>query len=106
MRRPSSDDSVRDQSLAEKCAGDVLRPCHRTPAFDQDPDGFHVVEFRGFRERHPHPMRAEIADERIEKTSDVLKEGDHVDVKLLAIDDRGRLQLSMKAAKAELEGAK
>jgi polyribonucleotide nucleotidyltransferase len=49
---------------------------------------------------------SEISDERIEKTSDVLKEGDHVDVKLLAIDDRGRLQLSMRAAKAELEGQK
>jgi polyribonucleotide nucleotidyltransferase len=47
---------------------------------------------------------SEIADERIEKTSDVLKEGDLVDVKLIAIDDRGRLQLSMKAAKREQEG--
>jgi predicted RNA-binding protein with RPS1 domain len=27
-------------------------------------------------------------------------------VKLVAIDDRGRLQLSMKAAKRELEGKK
>jgi len=41
---------------------------------------------------------SEIAEERIDKPSDVLKEGDHVDVKLIAIDDRGRLQLSMKAA--------
>jgi polyribonucleotide nucleotidyltransferase len=47
---------------------------------------------------------SEIADERIERTSDVLKEGDLVTVKLIAIDDRGRLQLSMKAAKRELEG--
>ena len=46
---------------------------------------------------------SEIADERIEKVSDVVKEGDKVTVKLLAIDDRGRLQLSMKAAKKELE---
>jgi len=47
---------------------------------------------------------SEISDERIEKTSDVIKEGDKVTVKLLAIDDRGRLQLSMKAAKKEQEG--
>lgn len=47
---------------------------------------------------------SEISDQRIEKTSDVLKEGDKVTVKLIAIDDRGRLQLSMKAAKHELEG--
>jgi polyribonucleotide nucleotidyltransferase len=46
---------------------------------------------------------SEIADERIDKVSDILKEGDKVTVKLLAIDDRGRLQLSMKAAKKELE---
>ena len=44
---------------------------------------------------------SEIAEERIEKPSDVLKEGDRVDVKLVAIDDRGRLQLSMKAAARE-----
>jgi polyribonucleotide nucleotidyltransferase len=45
---------------------------------------------------------SEIADERINKPSDVLKEGDRVTVKLVAIDDRGRLQLSMKAAAREL----
>ena len=33
-------------------------------------------------------------------------EGDKVTVKLVAIDDRGRLQLSMKAAKRELENGK
>jgi polyribonucleotide nucleotidyltransferase len=44
---------------------------------------------------------SEISEERIEKTSDVLKEGDLVTVKLIAIDDRGRLQLSMKAAARE-----
>ncbi len=42
---------------------------------------------------------SEISDERINKPSDVLKEGDKVTVKLLAIDDRGRLQLSIKAVK-------
>lgn len=44
---------------------------------------------------------SEIAEERIEKPSDVLKEGDRVTVKLVAIDDRGRLQLSMKAVARE-----
>jgi predicted RNA-binding protein with RPS1 domain len=33
----------------------------------------------------------------------VVKEGDQVTVKLIAIDDRGRLQLSMKAAQRELD---
>jgi polyribonucleotide nucleotidyltransferase len=44
---------------------------------------------------------SELSDDRVEKTSDVVKEGDKVTVKLVAIDDRGRLQLSMKAAKRE-----
>ncbi len=47
---------------------------------------------------------SEIADERIGHPSDVLKIGDRVTVKLLAVDDRGRLQLSMKAAAKELTG--
>jgi polyribonucleotide nucleotidyltransferase len=46
---------------------------------------------------------SELSNERVEKTSDVVKEGDKVTVKLVAIDDRGRLQLSIKAAKKELE---
>ena len=49
---------------------------------------------------------SEISEERTEKPSDKLKEGDKVTVKLVAIDDRGRLQLSMKAAARELEGKK
>jgi polyribonucleotide nucleotidyltransferase len=49
---------------------------------------------------------SELSEDRVEKTSDIVKEGDKVTVKLLAIDDRGRLQLSMKAAKREQEGKK
>ncbi len=49
---------------------------------------------------------SEMKDERVEKPSDVVKEGDRVNVKLVAIDDRGRLQLSMKAAERELNGNK
>jgi polyribonucleotide nucleotidyltransferase len=45
---------------------------------------------------------SEMKEERVEKPSDVVKEGDKVTVKLVAIDDRGRLQLSMKAAQREM----
>jgi len=45
---------------------------------------------------------SELSEDRVEKTSDVVKEGDKVTVKLVAIDDRGRLQLSIKAAQREL----
>jgi polyribonucleotide nucleotidyltransferase len=41
---------------------------------------------------------SELSEERVNKTSDFINEGDKVDVKLLSIDDRGRLQLSVKAA--------
>lgn len=46
---------------------------------------------------------SEMSEERVNKPSDVVKEGDKVTVKLIAIDDRGRLQLSMKAAQKELQ---
>jgi polyribonucleotide nucleotidyltransferase len=46
---------------------------------------------------------SEMKEERVEKPSDVVSEGDRVNVKLVAIDDRGRLQLSMKAAQRELK---
>jgi len=46
---------------------------------------------------------SEMAEERVNKPSDVVKEGDKVTVKLIAIDDRGRLQLSMRVAERELK---
>lgn len=49
---------------------------------------------------------SELSEDRVAKTSDVVKEGDLVTVKLVAIDDRGRLQLSMKAAARELNDKK
>ncbi len=48
---------------------------------------------------------SEMKEERVNKPSDVVKEGDKVTVKLIAIDDRGRLQLSMKAAAREPQGS-
>ncbi len=45
---------------------------------------------------------SELSEDRVEKVTDVVKEGDLVTVKLVAIDDRGRLNLSMKQAKREM----
>ncbi len=42
---------------------------------------------------------SEMSDERVAHPGDVVQEGDKVTVKLIAIDDRGRLNLSMKKAK-------
>jgi polyribonucleotide nucleotidyltransferase len=41
---------------------------------------------------------SELSDKRVEKVTDVLKEGQIVKVKLIGIDDRGRLSLSIKSA--------
>jgi polyribonucleotide nucleotidyltransferase len=42
---------------------------------------------------------SEMAEKRVENPRDIVSEGDIVDVKLVAIDERGRLNLSMKKAK-------
>jgi len=47
---------------------------------------------------------SQISNDRVEKVSDVLKEGDVVKVKVLEVDKQGRIRLSMKAV-AEGEGA-
>ena len=39
---------------------------------------------------------SQLAAARVQKTSDVVKEGDKVKVKLLGFDDRGKTRLSMK----------
>ena len=39
---------------------------------------------------------SQLAEERVKQTSDVVKEGDMVKVKLLGFDDRGKVRLSMK----------
>jgi polyribonucleotide nucleotidyltransferase len=40
---------------------------------------------------------SQLAPHRVQKTSDVVKEGDKVKVKLLGMDERGKVRLSMKA---------
>jgi polyribonucleotide nucleotidyltransferase len=47
---------------------------------------------------------SELKHGRTEKTEDVVKKGDRVQVKLLERDERGRLRLSMKALVAKPEG--
>jgi polyribonucleotide nucleotidyltransferase len=44
---------------------------------------------------------SELQEARTDKTEDVVKKGDIVKVKLLSIDEKGRLRLSRKAAMAE-----
>jgi len=44
---------------------------------------------------------SQIANERVENVADYLKEGEVVRVKVLDVDQRGRIKLSIKEAKAE-----
>jgi len=44
---------------------------------------------------------SQLADHRVEKVTDILKEGQMVKVKLIGIDDRGKLSLSMKEVEKE-----
>jgi polyribonucleotide nucleotidyltransferase len=46
---------------------------------------------------------SELSAKRVEKVTDVLKEGDTVRVKVIEIDNRGRIRLSMKAVQEENE---
>ncbi len=48
---------------------------------------------------------SQIAHERIEKVSDHLSEGQEIRVKVIKIDDSGRVRLSMKEADSEAEAA-
>jgi polyribonucleotide nucleotidyltransferase len=44
---------------------------------------------------------SQLASQRVNKTTDVVKEGDKVKVKLLGFDDRGKVRLSMKVVDQE-----
>lgn len=64
------------------------------------------VNFLGSRDGLVHI--SEMANERVKQVTDVVKEGDIVKVKVLGIDDRGKVRLSMKAVlkdDAKEEGA-
>jgi len=44
----------------------------------------------------------ELADQRVEKVEDVVNIGDEIMVKVIEIDDKGRINLSRRRALAEL----
>jgi polyribonucleotide nucleotidyltransferase len=46
---------------------------------------------------------SQISDERVEKVSDKLSEGETIKVKVLEVDKQGRIRLSMKAVQEEAE---
>ena len=68
-----------------------------------------IVDFGAFVEVLPGTDGlvhiSELEDRRVEKVSDILKEGEEVMVKVLNVDQRGKIRLSRKAAMAEMEEA-
>ena len=52
------------------------------------------VNFFGAKDGLVHIRQ--LAQGRVDKTTDVVKEGDKVKVKLMGFDDRGKVRLSMK----------
>ncbi len=57
------------------------------------------VNFLGARDGLVHI--SELRPERVERTTDIVNEGDQVKVKLIGIDDRGKVKLSMKVVDQE-----
>ncbi|MBU1152046.1 polyribonucleotide nucleotidyltransferase [Patescibacteria group bacterium] len=93
-----------DQEKGEK-ALKWVRDITREPKVGEIFDGkvVKIMEFGAFVEFLPSKDGlvhiSELADHRVAKVEDVVKEGDMVKVKLLKKDDQGRYSLSMKAVK-------
>ncbi|MCB1556897.1 MAG: S1 RNA-binding domain-containing protein, partial [Alphaproteobacteria bacterium] len=86
---------------------DIIRGLTEEPEVGKVYDGTVVktmdfgafVNFMGKKDGLVHI--SELADRRVEKTTDVIKEGDAVKVLLIGTDDRGKVKLSMKRVDQE-----
>ncbi len=95
------------EAEASQAALDMIRDIIAEPEVGEIYDGKVVkimdfgafVNFIGKRDGLVHI--SEIAPKRIGAVSDVLSEGDSVKVKVLGIDDRGKIKLSMKVVNQE-----
>ena len=95
------------EAAAGQAAIDMIRDIIAEPEVGEIYDGKVVkimdfgafVNFIGKRDGLVHI--SEVAAGRIGSVSDVLKEGDIVKVKVLGIDDRGKIKLSMKVVNQE-----
>ncbi|MBS2021820.1 MAG: S1 RNA-binding domain-containing protein, partial [Deltaproteobacteria bacterium] len=69
-----------------------------------------IMEFGAFVEIFPGTDGlvhiSDLANSRVKKVEDVLKEGDEVMVKVVSVDRQGKIRLSRKEALAEAEGKK
>ncbi|MDR1487205.1 MAG: polyribonucleotide nucleotidyltransferase [Deltaproteobacteria bacterium] len=93
-------------SNAEKAqaAADLVRRYTQVPEIDKIYSGrvVKVMEFGAFVEILPGTDGlvhiSQLSHERVQRVSDVVREGDIIDVKVLGIDKQGKIRLSMRAA--------
>jgi polyribonucleotide nucleotidyltransferase len=88
---------------------DIIRGLTASPEVGRIYDGKvrKIVEFGAFVEILPGTDGllhiSQIADERVRSVSDVLKEGEQIPVKVLEVDRQGKIRLSLKEARRELQ---
>jgi polyribonucleotide nucleotidyltransferase len=88
---------------------DIVRGLTASPEVGRIYDGKvrKIVEFGAFVEILPGTDGllhiSQLAEERVRSVSDVLKEGDQIPVKVLEVDRQGKIRLSLKEARRDLE---
>jgi len=96
-----------DGAMMQK-AIDIVRGLTASPEVGRIYDGKvrKIVEFGAFVEILPGTDGllhiSQISEERVRSVSDVLKEGDQIPVKVLEVDRQGKIRLSLKEARREL----
>jgi polyribonucleotide nucleotidyltransferase len=97
-----------DSAMMQK-AIDIVRGLTASPEVGRIYDGKvrKIVEFGAFVEILPGTDGllhiSQIAEERVRAVSDVLKEGDQIPVKVLEVDRQGKIRLSLKEARRDLD---
>ena len=100
-----------DEQAAQK-AIDIIRGITADPEMDRIYKGkvVRITDFGAFVEILPGTDGllhiSQIEEKRVEKVTDVLQEGQEVDVKVIEIDKLGRVRLSRKEAMRELAKGK
>jgi polyribonucleotide nucleotidyltransferase len=95
--------------VALEKAKDIIRGLTASPEIGRIYDGKvrKVVDFGAFVEILPGTDGllhiSQLADERVATVTDVVKEGDEIPVKVLEVDRQGKIRLSLKEARRDLE---
>ncbi|MGA0395485.1 MAG: S1 RNA-binding domain-containing protein, partial [Rhodospirillales bacterium] len=95
-------DEVASQAAIDKIKGITAEPevgALYTGKVVKTVDFGAFVNFMGAKDGLVHI--SELADHHVKQTTDIVKVGDTVKVKLIGIDDRGKVKLSMKVVDQE-----